>query len=192
MRRLVGKDIPSQAGDFRLISRNAVEALRRLPERTPVLRLILPWMGFSSGEVTYVRKEREAGRTKYSAAKMMRLAMDSITSFSAAPLRLATWFGVSGMILCGLLVVTAFIAYLRGSTVPGWTSLYVAVLFLGAVQLLCLGLLGEYVARIFTLAQGRPAYLVESDSALEPLLPAGTWATVAKEDAPLSTGVKNQ
>jgi dolichol-phosphate mannosyltransferase len=168
VRRLVGNDIPSQAGDFRLLSRATVEALRELPERRPVLRLVVPWLGFPSGEVTYVREERAAGRTKYSLSRMVRLAVDSVTSFSAAPLRVATWLGAGGMLLCGVLLVCAFVAYLLDSTVAGWASLYVAVLFLGAVQLLCLGLLGEYVGRMYTQLQGRPSYFVAYDSLEHP------------------------
>lgn len=164
MRRLVGPGMPAHAGDFRLLSRDTVEALRQLPERTPVLRLVVPWLGFPSGEVPYVRAERAAGLTKYPLSKMVRLATDSVTSFSAAPLRLATWLGLGGVVLCGVLVVTAVVAFLADSTVSGWASLYVAVLFLGAVQLLCLGLLGEYVARIYVAVQGRPSHFVAADS----------------------------
>lgn len=152
MRRLVGKEVPAQAGDFRLLSRAAIDALRDLPG-VPVLRLVLPWLGFRSGEVAYVRAERAAGRTKYPLTRMARLAADSVTSFSAAPLRIAAWLGAGGIALCLALVVVAHT-----------TSLYLVMLFLGAVQLLCLGLLGEYVGRIYLAAQGRPAYLVESDS----------------------------
>ncbi|TDC54917.1 glycosyltransferase [Micromonospora sp. KC207] len=165
VRRLVGKQVPAQAGDFRLLSRAAVEALRELPERSPVLRLVVPWLGFPSGEVTYQREERAAGRTKYPLSRMVGLAAESVTSFSAAPLRVATWLGLLGVTVCGVLVVVAVAAWLGGSTVTGWPSLYLAILFLGAVQLLCLGLLGEYVARIYTAVQGRPAYFVASDTA---------------------------
>jgi len=165
MRRLAGNSIPAQAGDFRLLSRSTVEALRGLPEQRLVLRLVVPWLGFPSGEVGYVRQERAAGSTKYPLSRMIRLATDSVTSFSAAPLRLATWLGAFGVVLCGLLLVAAFVAYLLDATVAGWASLYVVVLFLGAVQLLCLGLLGEYVARIYTAVQGRPAYFIAADSA---------------------------
>ncbi|SCL38175.1 dolichol-phosphate mannosyltransferase [Micromonospora rhizosphaerae] len=168
MRRLVGEQVPAQAGDFRLLSRAAVEAVRELPERSPVLRLVVPWLGFPSGEVAYERQERAAGRTKYPLSRMAGLAAESVTSFSAAPLRLATWLGLSGVVVCGVLVVVAVLAWFAGATVTGWPSLYVAILFLGAVQLLCLGLLGEYVARIYTAVQGRPAYFVASDSAAGP------------------------
>ncbi|SCF44241.1 glycosyltransferase family 2 protein [Micromonospora mirobrigensis] len=167
MRRLVGKQVPAQAGDFRLLSRAAVEALRELPERSPVLRLVVPWLGFPSGAVSYRRQERPAGRTKYPISRMVGLAAESVTSFSAAPLRFATWLGLAGVVLCGVLVLLAVAAWLGGATVSGWPSLYVAVLFLGAVQLLCLGLLGEYVARIYTAVQGRPAYFVAADTADE-------------------------
>ncbi|MEQ4302263.1 glycosyltransferase family 2 protein [Plantactinospora sp. B6F1] len=165
VRRLVGSAVPAQAGDFRLLSRATVEALRELPERRPVLRLVVPWLGFPSGEVSYVRQARAAGSTKYSLSRMIRLATDSIISFSEAPLRVATWLGAGGMLLCLVMVAFAVVMYLRDSTVTGWASLYVAVLFLGAVQLLCLGLLGEYIARIYAAVQGRPAYFVGSDSA---------------------------
>ncbi|WP_338106355.1 glycosyltransferase family 2 protein [Micromonospora terminaliae] len=165
VRRVVGEQVPAQAGDFRLLSRAVVEALRELPERSPVLRLVVPWLGFPSAEVTYERQERAAGRTKYPLSRMAGLAAESVTSFSAAPLRVATWLGLAGVAVCGVLVVVAVLAWFAGATVSGWPSLYVAILFLGAVQLLCLGLLGEYVARIYTAVQGRPAYLVAADSA---------------------------
>ncbi|MEV0716257.1 glycosyltransferase family 2 protein [Asanoa sp. NPDC050611] len=164
MRRLVGKQVPAQAGDFRLLSRAAVEALRDLPERTPVLRLVVPWLGFPSGEVHFLRAERAAGRTKYPLSRMLALAVESVTSFSAAPLRVATWLGLLGVAVCGLLAIAVIIAFASGRTVTGWPSILVAVLFLGAVQLLCLGLLGEYVARIYTAVQARPAYFIASDS----------------------------
>nr|WP_091441719.1 glycosyltransferase family 2 protein [Micromonospora yangpuensis] len=172
MRRLVGKQVPAQAGDFRLLSRAVVNELRELPERNPVLRLVVPWLGFPSGEVSYQRAERVAGRTKYPLSRMLGLAAESVTSFSAAPLRLATWLGLAGVAICGTLVVVAVLAWAAGATVTGWPSLYVAVLFLGAVQLLCLGLLGEYVARIYTAVQARPPYLVATDTA-EPADPTG-------------------
>jgi polyisoprenyl-phosphate glycosyltransferase len=168
IRRLVGKNVPRHAGDFRLLSRTTVEALRELPERAPVLRLMVPWIGFPSGQVTYTRDERAAGQTKYPLRKMVMLAVDSVTSFSAAPLRLATWLGVGGVALCVLLLVMTMIVYLSGHTVPGWSSLFVAVLFIGAVQLLCLGLLGEYVGRVYTAVQNRPPYFIASDSAARP------------------------
>ena len=166
IRRVVGTSVPADAGDFRMLSRTAVDALTALPEHLPVYRLLVPWLGLPSGEVPYARQRRAAGRSKYPIAKMLRLALDSITGFSAAPLRLATWLGCAGIALCAVLGAAVLTAYVRGSVVPGWTSMFVALLFLGALQLLCLGLLGEYVARIFTTLQGRPAYVVAFDSAV--------------------------
>jgi dolichol-phosphate mannosyltransferase len=172
MRYLVGRNVPSQGGDFRLLSRTTVEALRELPEQAPVLRLLVPWIGFPSGRVSYVREQRAAGSTKYPLWKMVMLTVDSITSFSAAPLRLATWLGACGMLLCAVLVAMGVAAYLRGSVVPGWSSLFLAVLFLGAVQLLCLGVLGAYIGRLYTAVQNRPAYFIASDTERQSPAPA--------------------
>jgi len=166
--RLAGKKVPEHGGDFRLLSRAAVDALRALPECRPVYRLLVPWIGFPSGEVYYVRAERAAGRTKYPLAKRAGLGFDTVASFSSTPLRLATGLGLASFGFCSMLVVGAVVAWIAGTSVPApaWTT--VAVLFLGAAQLLCLGLLGEYVARIYTAAQGRPSYFVAHDSASNP------------------------
>ncbi|MGB9376443.1 MAG: glycosyltransferase family 2 protein [Mycobacteriales bacterium] len=163
-RRFAGPQVPAHAGDFRLMSRAAVEALHSLPERHRVYRLLIPWLGFPSATVTYTRSARAAGTTKYPMSKMVRLATDSITSFTAAPLRLATWFGAGGFAICLLLSVVAVLAALFGQTVPGWASLTVSLLFLGAIQLLCLGLLGEYVGRLYSEMQRRPLYFVAEDT----------------------------
>jgi polyisoprenyl-phosphate glycosyltransferase len=164
MRRLVGKNVPAHAGDFRLLSRAAVDALGSLPEQQPVYRLLVPWLGFPSGEVTYVRESRAAGTTKYPLGKMIRLAWDSVTNFSAAPLQVATKIGAATMVFCMLAVMFSIGSYALGKTVSGWTSLTIAVLFLGAVQLICLGLAGEYLGRIYSAVQGRPAYFVAQDT----------------------------
>lgn len=165
IRRLVGHHVPSDAGDFRLMSRATVDAVNRLPEQNRVLRLVVPALGFPSGQVPYVRDERAAGATKYPLSRMIRLSVDSLTGFSIAPLRLATWFGLGGALVTAILLGFAVIAFLSGQTVPGWTSTFVAVASVGAVQLLCLGLLGEYVGRLYTQLQGRPTYYVAYDSA---------------------------
>ncbi|WP_433307030.1 glycosyltransferase family 2 protein [Actinoplanes sp. CA-030573] len=173
VRRVVGSPVPRHAGDFRMLSRTAVDALTELPEHLPVYRLLVPWLGLPSGEVTYVRERRAAGRSKYPIARMVRLAVDSITGFSAAPLRVATWLGCAGIALCVALAGAGIALHLWGTVVPGWTSLLVAMVFLGALQLLCLGLLGEYVARVFTQLQGRPPYVVSSDSLSRPYATTG-------------------
>jgi dolichol-phosphate mannosyltransferase len=164
IRRLVGHHVPSDAGDFRLMSRAIVDAVNRLPEQNRVLRLVVPALGFPSSQVAYVRDERAAGTTKYPLSRMIRLTVDSLTGFSIAPLRLATWFGLGGALVTAILLAFAVIAFLSGHTVPGWTSTFVAVASVGAVQLLCLGLLGEYVGRLYTQMQGRPTYYIAYDS----------------------------
>ncbi|WP_155375626.1 glycosyltransferase family 2 protein [Catellatospora vulcania] len=165
MRRLVGKKVPHNAGDFRLLSRDAVEALRAMPERRPVYRLLVPWLGFPSGEVRYRREVRAAGSTKYPLSRMVKLAVDSVTDFSAAPLRLATWSGLLSFVVCFVLGCYSVVRFVMGETVSGWTSLFTAILFLGGVQLLCLGLLGEYLGRLYAEVKGRPTYIVGYDSA---------------------------
>jgi dolichol-phosphate mannosyltransferase len=164
MRRIVGAHIPAQAGDFRLMSRATVDAVNVLPEHNRVLRLVVPALGFPSTDVSYVREERAAGHTHYPLSKMIKLSIDSITGFSVAPLRLATWFGLGGALTTVVLLAFALIANLAHKTVPGWTSTFVAVAAVGAVQLLCLGLLGEYVGRLYTQMQSRPSYYVAYDS----------------------------
>jgi dolichol-phosphate mannosyltransferase len=183
MRRAAGDDVPSQAGDFRLMRRAAVDALLALPERHRVYRLLVPWLGFPSTEVRYQRELRAAGVSKYPMSKMSRLAIDSLTSFTAMPLRIATWAGVAGSACSIAAIVVAIVAQLVGATVPGWTSVFVAVLFLGAIQLLCLGLLGEYVGRLYAEAQHRPLYFIGSDTA-DPGVPG----PVAPADGPSSAG----
>ena len=164
MRRLVGRDVPHDAGDFRLVSRRVVEAVNKLPDHSKVFRMVIPWLGFPSAEVEYVRAERAAGSTHYSIPKMLKLAFDSVTAFSAMPLRLATWFGIVGALGSAALVVWSVAARLNGDTIPGWTSTVIAIGVIGTIQLLCLGLLGEYVARLFLSSQQRPTYLVGYDS----------------------------
>ena len=168
MRRIVGAEVPAQAGDFRMVSREVVETLRRLPEHTPVYRLLVPALGFPSAEVRYVREARLAGETKYPLPRMIALAWDSVANFSAAPLRLATWLGAGSFLACLALIVFGVVGHLRGVTIPGWTSLFVAVLLFGGVQLVCLGLLGEYVGRIYATVQNRPTFHIGSDTADDP------------------------
>ncbi len=164
MRRLVGGHIASDAGDFRLLSRATVEAVNSLPDHNRVLRLVIPALGFPSAEVGYRRESRAAGTTHYSLARMIALSVDSLTGFSVTPLRLATWFGLGGAVLTALLFTYALVSWVIGLTVAGWTSTFAVVAGVGAVQLLCVGILGEYVGRLYTQMQGRPSYFVAHDS----------------------------
>jgi glycosyltransferase involved in cell wall biosynthesis len=164
MRHLAGAWVNPDAGDFRLLSRAVVDVLVALPEARPVYRLVVPSLGFPTGTVTYTRQPRAAGTTKYPLRRMLALTFDSITSFSALPLRLATWLGIISFIGCVAMTIGALTSYARGTVVPGWTSLFIAVLLLSGVQLVGLGMLGEYVGRLFTAAQQRPRYLIAYDS----------------------------
>jgi dolichol-phosphate mannosyltransferase len=165
MRRLAGRQVPRDAGDFRLISRRVVDHIQALPEHGHVFRLIVPWLGFPSAEVHYARSKRVAGRSKYPLSRMVVLAADSVTSFSAAPLRIATWLGLVGVVVCLLLIVLLVYAGVTNAGVPGWASTLLMVTTLGAVQLLSLGLLGEYIGRLYEASQGRPSYIIGFDSA---------------------------
>ena len=164
IKRLTKVSIPLDTGDFRLMSRRVVEALRRSPERHRFLRGMVSWVGFNQVAVEYDRDVRHAGTTKYPLPKMIRFAMDGITSFSDIPLRFASYFGftVSAVAFIYALIVVAFKLFSLkppGYT-PGWASTIVAVLFLGGVQLMSLGILGEYLGRVYDEVKGRPLYLI--------------------------------
>jgi len=164
IRSVSGTSAASDAGDFRLMSRATVDAVNELPEHNRVLRFIVPALGFPSDTVEYRRDERAAGSSKYPFIKMLRLSLDSLTGFTIAPLRVATLLGLGGGALAILLGLFALVEQARGQTVAGWTSTVVIVAAVGAAQLLCLGLLGEYVGRMYTHMQGRPSYFVAYDS----------------------------
>ena len=164
MRAFAKTEAPMDAGDFRLMSRATVDAVNALPEHHRVLRLVVPALGFPSAQVTYRREERAAGNSKYPLSKMIKLSLDSLTSHSMAPLRLATWFGLIGGLFAMLIFAYALISSFTGRAVAGWTSTVAAVSSVGAIQLICLGLLGEYVGRMYTMMQGRPTYFVAHDT----------------------------
>jgi dolichol-phosphate mannosyltransferase len=164
MRRSAGVRVPAGVGDYRLMTRRVVEALRRLPERHRVYRLLIPWLGYPSAVVDHPRGARAAGTTKYSVRRMSRLAVNSLTSFSTMPLAAATFLGLGAAALSLLGAVAVVVDFAVGRTVPGWTSITVVVLFFASVQLLCLGVLGTYVGRVYEEVQRRPLYVVRSDS----------------------------
>lgn len=164
MRRAAGAPVPAGVGDYRLLSRRVVDALRALPERHRVYRLLVPWLGFPSAVVEHRRDPRAAGQTKYSIRRMASLAVNSLTSFSTAPLAVATFLGLSAAAVSMLGAVLVVINFLVGRTVPGWASLSVAVMFFASVQLLCLGVLGSYIGRIYDEVRQRPLYLIDEGS----------------------------
>lgn len=156
-------DVPitNDAGDFRLLDRKVVDALNALPERDRFVRGLVSWLGYQQVHVPYVRAPRLAGTTKYPLLKMIRFGLDGFVSFSLAPLRVALLFGVATSVLAVLGMVYAVVSRLfTRNWVPGWTLLFIAVLFYGGVQLLALGVVGEYVGRVYAESKRRPLYVV--------------------------------
>jgi len=164
IRRLTRVSIPVDTGDFRLMSRRVVEALKRSPERHRFLRGLVSWVGYKQTGVEYDRDERLSGVTKYPFAKMMSFAIDGITSFSDVPLRFASYVGFGASAIALILAITIAVFKISNVNPPlferGWASTITAVLFLGGVQLISLGILGEYIGRIYDEVKGRPLYLI--------------------------------
>lgn len=183
---LGGVSIPADAGDFRLMSRPVVLAMRALKERHRFVRGMVAWVGFKQTAAYYDREARFAGETKYPLSKMLRFAIDAITSFSTIPLRFATWLGVlAGM---GAVVIALWAIYIKlfvTGVVQGWTTIMILVSLGTSAQLLMIGVLGEYVGRIYEEVKRRPLYLIgEEINMAQP----GT-ARVSQPVAPPSTGV---
>jgi polyisoprenyl-phosphate glycosyltransferase len=161
IRRLTNVSIPVDTGDFRLMSRRVTAALRDSRERHRFIRGLVSWVGFKQTGIEYDRAERFSGSSKYPVSKMLKFAIDGITAFSELPLRLATWFGF--VVSAVAFFVALFEIGLRiftGYNLPGYTSTIFAILFLGGVQLITIGILGEYVGRVYDEIKGRPLYLV--------------------------------
>jgi polyisoprenyl-phosphate glycosyltransferase len=153
--------IPRDVGDFRLIDKLVLEALKQLPERQRFMKGLFAWLGFKTATIEYTRKPRKAGSTKFSWASLFNLSLEGLTSFSTAPLRLCAYAG--GLTAAFTLFYAGFIVLrtlIQGIDVPGYASLLVAVLFLGSLQLIGIGLLGEYVGRIYMETKQRPRYLI--------------------------------
>lgn len=161
MKRTTGIDLIPGAADFRLVSRSVVNALNELPKDERVYRLLVPWLGFPSGQVNYVRVARAAGQSHYTIGRMLGLTLDSILMFSTAPLRAITYLGVLGVVFAGLMTTIAVVAFMNGVVVPGWTSVILTVVFMGALNLLCVGLLAEWTARIRKVLQRRESVVLE-------------------------------
>jgi dolichol-phosphate mannosyltransferase len=161
VRRLTKVAIPLDTGDFRLMSRRVVDALGRARERHRFLRGLVSWVGFNQVGVEYDRDERFSGTTKYPLSKMLRFALDGVTSFSDVPLRLASLLGfVTSILAFAFGLYEVLLRLFTGYNLPGYTSTIFAILFLGGVQLIGIGILGEYVGRIYDEIKGRPLYLI--------------------------------
>ena len=162
LRQLSSVDIPVDAGDFRLMTRRVVDLLLALPEQHRFTRGLVSWLGGRQEPIDYVREARFAGETKYPLAKMLRFALDALTSFSIKPLRLATWLGFAAAGLALMLMGYSAVQWARGHVVDGWTSLFIAVTTFSAVQLVVLGIIGEYLGRLVIESKHRPHYIVDT------------------------------
>jgi polyisoprenyl-phosphate glycosyltransferase len=166
--KLVSFEIPVEVGDYRLISRDVLQYLKQMKEYDKYLRGQIAWLGFKSSYVAFDRDERKYGTTNYPLKKMVRLAYNGITAFSDSPLKMATKLGFMVCIVSFLIIVYAFYSYYWGKgTVPGWSSTIISLTFLGGVQLLSLGIIGEYVGRIMNNVRNRPLYIIEDSTIKE-------------------------
>ncbi len=165
LRTIAEVDIPSDTGDFRLMSRRMVERLNAMPEQDRFLRGMIAWLGGKQVELLYDRDARYAGETGYNLSKMVRLAIDGLTSFSTAPLRLAGMLSLLGIAVAAALSVYAVAGFLSGHATPGWTSLALIVVFFSTAQLICLSIFGEYLGRVYMQGKHRPLYLVDEIAA---------------------------
>lgn len=158
-------EIPVDVGDFRLIDKVIVKHLRNMPEKSKYIRGQISWIGYKQTFVEYHRDARLYGKTNYPLKKMLRLAFDGITAFSDKPLKMASAIGIISAILSLLAIVYALIShFIFDSAVSGWTSLIISVLFIGGVQLITIGIIGEYIARINNDVRNRPLYIIEEEN----------------------------
>jgi polyisoprenyl-phosphate glycosyltransferase len=176
--RLAQVELQHNSGDFRLLDRRALDALLSMRERNRFLRGMTVWVGYRQAAVPYVRDRRYAGKTKYTIPKMLRFSLDAISSFSHRPLQLATLLGFVISTLAFIAIPIVIVLRILGSYLPGFSSLTIAVLLLGGIQLIAIGIIGEYVGRIYDEVKGRPLYLIrarrnmpEADAPRAPLPP---------------------
>lgn len=160
LRRLTDIEIPLDTGDFRLMSRRVLEVLKSMPEQHRFVRGMVSWAGYRQVPLLYRRDERFAGTTHYPFRKMVNFAFDALTSFSGQPLRLGIYLALGLGVLCGLLMLYTVVSWLFFDTIHGWSSLMIVVLLIGSIQTLMLGVVGEYIGRIYIQSKGRPLFIV--------------------------------
>ena len=162
LRHMTSVDLPPDTGEFRLIDRKVCDAVNKMPEKSRYIRGLVGWVGFRQVPVEYTREERFAGATKYPLRKMIAFAMDAVTSFSHRPLKLATMLGFSISLLSFIyIVLVLYQRFFTDQTIAGWASIIAAVLFTQGIVLMILGLMGEYIGRIYTELQNRPLYIIQ-------------------------------
>jgi dolichol-phosphate mannosyltransferase len=159
--RMVDIDIPADTGDFRLMSRRAVDVLNSMPEQHRFIRGMVSWIGLRQEALPYDRAARFAGETKYPLSKMIRFAIDAITGFSVRPLHMASYFGIGFGIATMVLLAYVVVNFFTGKSVEGWTSLAVIVLAVGSVQLFVAGVMGEYLGRLYVESKRRPLFIIQ-------------------------------
>ncbi len=169
-------DIPADTGDFRLMSRRMVQRLNAMPEHDRFLRGMVAWLGGAQTEILYDRDPRYAGKTGYTLRKMASLAVDGLTGFSTAPLKIAVVLALIGMGVAAVIVVYALSGFMMGRATPGWTSLALMIAFFGVGQLGCLAIIGAYIGRTYMQVKGRPLFLIDevTDKSLAPVAPAAS------------------
>lgn len=161
LRGITSVDIPVDTGDFRIMRQKVAKILRKMPEQSKFIRGQIAWAGFRQAFVEYDREERRGGKSAYSYRKMMRFAKDGITSFSDLPLKLVTWSGfVVALVAFVVGIYSLYSKLVLGGAVPGWTSIMISLLFLGGVQLISIGIIGEYISRIGANVRNRPLYII--------------------------------
>jgi polyisoprenyl-phosphate glycosyltransferase len=161
LKKITSIEIPLDTGDFRIISGKVAELLSGMNEKNKFLRGQVAWLGFRQTFIEYERDERLSGKTKFSVRKMIRFALDGITSFSNFPLQIATFLGFLFSVIAFLFILYALVSkFVLNQVVTGWTSLMVCTMFIGGVQLLCIGVIGEYISRISTDVKNRPSYII--------------------------------
>lgn len=164
-------DIPRDTGDFRLVSRKALDAILSMPERARFVRGMFAWAGFNQIGIEYARASRELGETKYPLRKMVRFAVDAMTAFSTKPLKFATRMSFASLGFSALMMVYVIHSLIVYQTAPGWASVVLVISLFSGVQLLTLGILGEYIGRLYVEAKNRPLYFVSEDTRSADLLP---------------------
>jgi glycosyltransferase involved in cell wall biosynthesis len=191
--RATDVEIPVDTGDFRLMSRRALDALLAMPEQARFIRGMVAWIGFKQVPLAYDRDQRFAGETKYPLGKMVRFALDALTSFSSAPLKIASHAGLILSISSVLLVAYIGYSWLSGKSIQGWTSLMLVVVVLGAVQMFVLALMGEYIGRLYNEAKRRPLYIVADIAGGSTHAPRlGVMAAQPAKEAPAQASPKGR
>jgi dolichol-phosphate mannosyltransferase len=152
--------VVNAAADYQLLDWVVVDAVLRFRDRYPFIRGLVAWLGFAAVRIDYVAPMRHSGTTRYTMRKMLRLSIQAVMGLSSKPLRLSLYFGLLTAVFCVLYVCFALYALANGRTVPGWTSVIVMVTFLGAVQLVSIGIVGEYLARVYDQSRGIPRYVI--------------------------------